>query len=543
MKYLSLFSGIEAASAAWIPLGWECVGFAEIEKFPCAVLKHHYPTVPNLGDITKITQKQVEALGCVDVVIGGFPCQDLSVAGKRKGLKNADGTATRSGLFYDAMRIFWWSKARYLLIENVPGLFSSNGGKDFASVVGEMAGCECSPPRDGWENSGCAVGKRGMLEWCCLDAQYFGLAQRRVRCFLVLDTGNWFNRPPILLVESSLQGYPAPSREKGQGVAADVAPSLTGSGRGVERTGESIGQDPVIAHSLRAEGFDASEDGTGRGTPMVPVISPAIKSRDSKGPSSDGDGDCACLVPICFKGGQSAKARSLGLAENISPTLPSSDSGSNRAPVVAIRTAQTSANGCGISEGVAHTLDQSQGQAVVYDMRGNGDGQTVNTLSGDHASRPTDYTPVVTYPIDMRNAGRDPEKHDEINRQGIGVGDEGEPAHTVSCAHVNAVAFAQNQRGELRDACTTSKARDIGAAPDEQVGMRGCAMEVRRLLPSECEFLMGLPRNYTRIPWRGKSAADCPDGPRYKALGNSMAVPVIRWIGERIQMMENERNH
>ena len=113
MTYLSLFSGIEAASAAWVPMGWRCVGLAEIEPFPCAVLKARFPDVPNLGDVTNITREQVEALGPIDVVIYGFPCQDLSAAGKRKGLKHADGTVTRSGLFFTAARIAEWSKARW----------------------------------------------------------------------------------------------------------------------------------------------------------------------------------------------------------------------------------------------------------------------------------------------------------------------------------------------------------------------------------------------------------------------------------------------
>ena len=123
MRFLSLFSGIEAASVAWKPLGWECVAVAEVEPFPCALLADHYPTVPNLGDITKITQAQIESLGHIDAVVYGFPCQDLSVAGKRKGLKHADGTHTRSGLFFHASDIIRWSRARWSIAENVPGLF------------------------------------------------------------------------------------------------------------------------------------------------------------------------------------------------------------------------------------------------------------------------------------------------------------------------------------------------------------------------------------------------------------------------------------
>lgn len=136
MRYLSLFSGVEAAALAFLPLGWECVGVAEIEKFPCAFLAHHYPDVPNLGDVTKITDEQIKALGHIDLIIGGFPCQDVSQAGKRKGFEH-DGKITRSGLFYEANRIVRVAREhcglRWLILENVPGIFSSRGGARFCN--------------------------------------------------------------------------------------------------------------------------------------------------------------------------------------------------------------------------------------------------------------------------------------------------------------------------------------------------------------------------------------------------------------------------
>lgn len=139
MRYLSLFSGIEAATVAWHPLGWQCAAVAEIEPFPCALLAHHYPDVPNLGDVTQITEDQIAALGHLDVIVFGSPCQDLSVAGKRAGLEGA-----RSGLFHDAIRIVGYARQhnglRYALWENVPGAFSSNKGADFGVVVSELAG-------------------------------------------------------------------------------------------------------------------------------------------------------------------------------------------------------------------------------------------------------------------------------------------------------------------------------------------------------------------------------------------------------------------
>lgn len=220
MRYLSLFSGIEACSVAWAPLGWECVAVAEIEPWPSRTLAHHYPDVPNLGDVTKVTEEQIAALGRIDVVVFGSPCQDLSVAGKRKGLDGA-----RSGLFFTAMQIVGWARqwcdCRFALWENVPGAFSSNRGRDFAAVVDAMAGLEGTgvPPK-GWGTEGCALGAEAMVEWSTLDAQWFGVAQRRRRVFAIADFGDWRNRPPILLEPEGLRGC-APQVESERPVAGD----------------------------------------------------------------------------------------------------------------------------------------------------------------------------------------------------------------------------------------------------------------------------------------------------------------------------------
>jgi len=294
IRYLSLFSGMEAAHLAWAPLGWECVAVAEIEPAACALLAHRLPHIPNLGSVTEITAEQIAALGHIDVVIGGSPCQDLSVAGKRAGLAGA-----RSSLFHEQLRIFNAARtlcgARWLVWENVPGAFSSNQGRDFAVVVGALAGCELDVPPDGWGNEGVALGDNGLVEWSVLDAQWFGVAQRRRRVFAVLDTGDWSGRPPVLLEPDSLRGDSAPLREARERVAGTLAGGARRSGgyscddiEGVPETcgtlctdthpGAYTGQDaytgrliPEVAHTLRADGFDASEDGTGRGTPLVPV--------------------------------------------------------------------------------------------------------------------------------------------------------------------------------------------------------------------------------------------------------------------------------
>lgn len=263
MRFLSLFSGIESASVAWGPLGWECVAVAEIEPFPCSLLRERFPNVPNLGDVRLITQQMVESLGHIDVVVGGFPCQDLSVAGPRKGLDD-DGKATRSGLFYDLARIADWSKARWVVAENVPGLFSSKQGRDFAAVVGALAGCRIDPPAKRWENTGVCFGPKGLVEWSVLDAQWFGLAQRRKRVFLVRDSGDWANRPPVLLESASMSGDSPPSREAGENVAGTIASRSTGGG--------GLGTDFDLAGGLQVVGTIPASDG-GVSSGMHPVIS------------------------------------------------------------------------------------------------------------------------------------------------------------------------------------------------------------------------------------------------------------------------------
>jgi DNA (cytosine-5)-methyltransferase 1 len=243
MRYLSLFSGIEAATVAWEQLGWEPVAFAEFEDFPKAVLAHHYPNVPDLGDVTKITKEQIIALGHIDIVVGGSPCQDLSIAGKRAGLRNDDGSTTRSGLFDEQIRIFEIAReycgARYLLWENVPGAFSSNNGLDFAYVLGSMVGGSIPVPFDGWKNSGVAVSGNGrrLVEWRVLDAQYFGAPQRRRRIFALLDTGAWWSRSPILFEQEGLRGHIAQGRVEREGAAEGAGNCFTPSSFGGYQAG------------------------------------------------------------------------------------------------------------------------------------------------------------------------------------------------------------------------------------------------------------------------------------------------------------------
>jgi DNA (cytosine-5)-methyltransferase 1 len=208
VKYLSVCSGIEAATVAWRPLGWEAFAYSEIEKFPCKVLAHHYPNTPNLGDMTKYQEWPDAA---IDVLVGGTPCQSFSIAGLREGLSDP-----RGNLMLTYLAIAAKYRPEWLVWENVPGVLSSNGGKDFASLL------------------------RGMAElgygfsYRVLDAQYFGVAQRRRRVFVVGCLGDWRRAAAVLFERQSLSGHPAPSREKGKDVT-EVAGTLAANGGGLNR--------------------------------------------------------------------------------------------------------------------------------------------------------------------------------------------------------------------------------------------------------------------------------------------------------------------
>lgn len=436
MRYLSLFSGIEACSVAWQPLGWECVGFSEIEPFPCSLLAHHYPNVPNLGDVTKITEQQIKDLGHIDLVVFGSPCQNLSVAGNRQGLQGQS-----SGLFYDAIRIIRWARvhggARFALWENVPGAFSSNKGDDFTEVVRALSGCsDINTPENGWGNSGVAVGDDGLTEWRTLDAQYFGLAQRRKRVFALTDFGAWDDRPPILFEQGGLSRDIGTSKNKGREVADDV-------GVGTGASGE---------HALA---FQSAYNNVTVKQEITPPILAAQGTTGNKGVN-------VCTPAYTIHADPTPK-----ISENVAGTLRSQGGGGIVPP------------------NVVYGFDERQQNKVV-----------IKELSPTLVA--TGYKGQVGV-IAGNIIGRN-NKHGG-NQLGVGMS-ETAPTLTTIDRHAVITDFV-----------------------------------VRRLTPVECERLQGFPDNYTNIPHKGKTATNSP---RYKALGNSMAVPVMRWIGERIVWALNQ---
>lgn len=411
LTYGSLCSGIEAASQAWHPLGWTPAFFSEIDKFPSAVLAHHYPDVPNYGDMTKFKDWPDHA---IDLLVGGTPCQSFSVAGLRKGLADPRGNLM---LTFGAVARRY--RPKWVVWENVPGVLSSDEGRDFGAFLGMLA------------ELGYGFAYR------VLDAQYVrtcrhagAVPQRRRRVFVVGYFGDWRRAAAVLFDAESLSGNPPPRRETRERVAPTISARPTGGG--------GLGTD-----------FDL--DG---GLICGPTVSPSLKARDSKGPSSDGDGDGAPLLAVAH----TLKADGFDASE---------DSTGRGTPIIAIQERAVSENleagpgGSGISDaGAAYTLEaRNKVQAVAYATDG---------------SHPT-----------LRSMG-----HND--------------------SHQNAGGHA--------------------AVATERT--------VRRLTPVECERLQGFPDNFTRVPYRGKPAEACPDGPRYKALGNSMAVNVMTWIGERIALVE-----
>lgn len=453
MRFLSVCSGIEAASVAWEPLGWKASGFAEIEPFPCAVLAHRYPDVPNHGDMTllpgKIRAGEVEA---PDLLCGGTPCQAFSVAGLRQSLDDARGNLTLTFCeiadAIDSKRkqpciVFW---------ENVPGVLNTKDNA-FGCFLGALAGEDDAliAPGGRWANAGFVDGPQRAIAWRVLDAQYFGVAQRRRRVFVVASARADFDPAAVLFEFEGVRRDTAPSREAGQKVASTIAARF-----GVSRNNH--------------EELAWDENGIQRTVGTL----------------------CADTHPGAYSGQDAYTGR----------LVP--------------HTFSTPAIGHIVPDDVASTI-------------------TKNTGAGGETQNPAYVAQPI--PLDLRNAGRDPEKHDEMNRQGVGVGAAGDPAHTVTTACVHGVAqpipFDTTQITSPLN-YSSPKAGDPchPLAAGAHIPSVATNMAVRRLTPVECERLQGFPDNYTNIPWR--KAAESPDGPRYKALGNSWAVPVVRWIGDRI---------
>jgi DNA (cytosine-5)-methyltransferase 1 len=450
MRYLSVCSGIEAATVAWHQLGWLPVAVSEIEPFPSAVLAHHYPTVPNLGDMTKFKDWPDAD---IDLLVGGTPCQSFSVAGLRKGLDDPRGS-----LMLTYLAIARRYSPEWLVWENVPGVLSADGGRAFGSLLGGLA------------ELGYGFAYR------VLDAQYFGLAQRRQRVFVVGHSRDWRRAAAVLFERESLSGHPAPRREAGQ--VAPTVPSRSTAGGGL--------------------GTDFDCDGG-----LIPQVSPTIggcsNGGGANGPGRDVD-SCESLIPMTLA------IRGRGDSHDLEYQQ---DGTAN-----AILTPNGGRGGIGVGA-IAFTVKDYGADAgdLAPTLRAGGH-------DGSHANG--GVMPAVAFDTTQITSS--------TNRSNPQPGD---PCHPLAAgAHPPAVAFA-----DVADPVAANQARAYTREGTHNFRLSNVAitpMQVRRLTPRECERLQGFPDDYTLIPYRGKPAAD---GPRYKALGNSMAVPCMAWIGRRIQMV------
>tara|TARA_R100000951_G_scaffold116169_2_gene126841 strand:+ start:119 stop:1339 length:1221 start_codon:yes stop_codon:yes gene_type:complete len=386
-----VFSGIEASTVGWHDLGWTPVAFADIDEFPSAVLAHHYPTVPNVGDVVDVDWEQYK--GKADLIVGGSPCQSFSHAGRRLGLDDP-----RGNLALHYLRIVRAVQPKWFIYENVPGLLSSSEGEDFATFLGEVA-------------------KLGYgFAYRILDAQYFGVPQRRRRIFVVgCADGDWRSAAAILFDKSSLSRNLASSKEKRQKTTLFTNQRVGSESRGDRRR-------------------------------IIPIHDKATR----------------------HKGG--------GEGRN--------------------------------DDGASNFLGVGKEKEPMYSLTTNDQHMVFQAVKEDRAD-------TLTAGMYHRNG---------INNQDL-----------VTNGHL--------LLGKNTVAPTLTASNDPSRSPQSSEvtnqisAVFKASSVVRRLTPTECERLQGFPDGYTQIAWKGKPAENCPDSHRYKALGNSMATPVMKWIGERIDML------
>ena len=517
MNFISLCSGIEAASVAFGPLGWKAIAFSEIEGFPSAVLAHHYPTVRNYGDMSLFRDWPDELFADADAIVGGPPCQAFSCAGARRGLLDARGNLT---LIYvellnhaDDIRRKYGKPPIVALYENVPGIFSDRTNA-FGCLVGGLAGEDVPvvPPGKRWTDAGCVFGPERAVAWRLFDAQFFGLAQRRRRVFVVASARKGFDPATVLFEWDGVRRDSAPSREARQTAPTIPARSTAGGGLGTDF--DCDGGVITMAH-----GQGGAEIGFDRGPTLT----------------------CNHEAPIAAYG---------------------------------IRTANTSSNGWGVQEECTHTLDCAQGVAVAFhptqDPISSTDGSTHALGCGSTGGQ---ASVAVAVALRGREGGATAELGDEVQnclRASSGGGDKPhvlcEVARTItagkaesppsirlsfpaSSGAINAEKSGREMEESASDAMsdqhratfTTSDLGLITTFSDSTAetlscfalhAIAGCIPSTT--LPETFSIEMTVETPYTAIPWRGKPADQCPDGPRYKALGNSWAVPNVRWIGQRI---------
>ena len=608
IKYASVCSGVEAASLAWIPLGWKAAWFSEIEPFPCEVLKQRFPGVPNLGDMTRIKVENLEngdqkytnadgavvlVPGGVDLLVGGTPCQSFSVAGKREGLDGASGLARTFVELLDSMRPRWF------VWENVPGCLSSRnkqtGIYDFNFLLAAFA------------EVGYCCG------WRILDAQYVrvdgyprAIPQRRRRVFVVGHLGAEWQYPAEVLFEPhSLSGNTPPRRVKGEGVTADAQRCLGTASTVRMRAGcEGGGKGARVSHerslTLAAAGNDQAvfTDRPWDNSGVNPTLNQCGAANGTPGSSNQElfsqnfNGLVADVNAATFwNGNQYAESLTCTSDRQLMPDkarlqcvveapIVLNDQGGSVMNIehdgnAGTLRANTHGNEQIVCQGeVSPTIDANYPQKLNNQDLG-------KLICCNGAEIPISNTELAN-PVTCSHNGLENVISCNSKKMGLDVSTEvngtlnatdykepqvvcyenhandsrvkhmGECCQTLEAragmgggnlplVQETAVAIAENIIGrQVQNGGNGTGAQEELAYTQNASGVMGVANHatVRRLLPIECERLMGFPDNWTRIPWKGKPAEDCPDSPRYKACGNSMCVNVMRWLGMRIELVE-----
>jgi DNA (cytosine-5)-methyltransferase 1 len=485
LQYGSVCSGIEAVSLAWQPLGLTPAWFAEIDPFPCAVLAHHYPDVRNLGDMTRIA-RQVRAgtVPAPDILVGGTPCQSFSVAGVRQGLSDPRGALTLKYVelanVIDKTRQQTRRTPVTLVWENVPGVLSDRSNA-FGCLLGALAGESraLKPSGEKWTHAGCVSGPRRRIAWRVLDAQYFGVAQRRRRVFLMASGRDDLDPATVLFESESLHGNPAPGYAPWKDAAATPA--------------SGVGAASDYANLNRFYDKVTYSFGFGGGNTRGPINTAACLTA-APGPKHDFHVETFMVQSV---GGC------------ISHTLNTANGGASE-------------DGTGRGVPVVATF-APQAMAFSENVRGelrleSGHGQIFGPLSTGGGKPGQGYPTIISLSLRGRAHGMTAELGNDISptlRASSGGADK---------AHVLAPSYEAHFK----------------YTPAEPEATYWPQWRVRRLMPMECERLQGMPDDYTLVPYCGKPAADAP---RYKAIGNSMAVPCVAWVGGRLLQALNKKGN
>lgn len=567
----SLFDGIGGFPLAAVHCGGVPVWASEIEPFPMRVTKLRFPDMIHVGDITKLDGAKLPP---VDVICGGSPCQDLSVAGLRKGL-----AGERSGLFMDQVRIVKEMRAederrgvsddfirpRYLVWENVPGAFSSANGEDFRAVIEEIvhikdSTCHVPRPDTGrWESAGAAIlGDQFSLAWRVLDAQYWGVAQRRRRIFLVADFGG-LTAPKILFEQERLLRDPAEGQGQGKGVTTAAGNSSADSGG--SRVAEEKQVDIFAVHidqreeTINLNGISGALMAT-TNMQMQTFVAEGMRKFES----AEKKEECLCLND---QGGER-----MDVSVDITATLRAGMSGH---PPLVMGIQQGSAGTEEIPDPALTEEAETGGnnQQILFenhgiDARYTGPHEVAPTMSARYGTGGNNVPLVSDMPESYCIAGNIIDR--EVQNGGNGLGCQPDISYTLTSADRHAVfsrqrsdEFLQNRVTATQSARQHKDATDLVCEPYQNtVGTIGytdhkginnqyvsedkCIVEnrklIRRLTPLECERLQGFPDHWTDIPGASDSA-------RYKALGNSVAIPcvdfVLRGIAYFLRKMKEEK--